>query len=168
MPRETLQQTPPVVAAPAAAPAPLSAEALALRELPAFTELTPDELRGLAEAGERVAFGPGEVLIEQEHEAKYVFVVLSGVVRVARMAPDGMFPLAELGVGSLVGELALIDEGPTSARVKTHTEGAAYRWSIPRLRAYLAANDRANLKILKVVTRTLSVRLRETNRRLTS
>jgi len=72
--------------------------------------------------------------------------------------------LGELGYGASLGEMALVDDGPTSARVEAVSEVVAYGWPLERLRRHLATNEGTALRLLKVISRTLSVRLRETNR----
>ena len=71
------------------------------------------------------------------------------------------------GFGAALGEMALVDEGPTSARVRARTPVVAFAWPIDALRRHLAADERTALRVLRVLSRTLSVRLRETNRRVT-
>ncbi len=137
-----------------------------LRELPLFAELSLDELRALQGLGVRRRFVNGEILIEQGREGESLFVVLSGKVCVMHLAPSGAATvLGELGYGAALGDMALVDSGPTSARVEAVGGAEAYVWPLAQLRPYLASHEGTALRILRVVSRTLSVRLRETNRR---
>jgi CRP-like cAMP-binding protein len=137
-----------------------------LRNLPLFSEMSLDELRAIHQIAERCTFSPGEVLIEQDWPASNVLVILSGTVIVSQASAAGEAVLAELGTGASVGEMALVDEGPTSARVRAKTSVSAFRWPMDRLRSHLNTHERTALSLLKVISRTLSVRLRETNRRV--
>jgi hypothetical protein len=136
-----------------------------LRQLPLFAELSLDELRALEALGEQCEIPAGTVLIEQGQEGSHLFVVLSGKVGVSHIGTRGETLLAELGQGAAVGEMALVDEGPTSARVLVVEDAVVYRWPTDRLRRHLATNEGTAHRILRVISRTLSVRLRETNRR---
>jgi tetratricopeptide (TPR) repeat protein len=137
-----------------------------LRQLPLFQELALPELRLLHGVGAPVVFPGGAVLIEQDLEASDFFVLFTGAVRVSRRAPGGEVVLAELRRGACLGEMALLDEGPTSARVEALGEVTAFRWPLPALRALLAAHERIASRVLRVLSRTLSVRLREASSRV--
>jgi tetratricopeptide (TPR) repeat protein len=137
-----------------------------LRQLPLFQELALSEIRALHDAGEVARYQAGAILIEQDQEGAFFFVLFSGAVQVSRLQGPGRVgvPLAELRYGACVGEMALLDEGPTSAQVRALVDTTTFRWPLPRLRALLAANERTALRILRVMSRALSVRLRETSR----
>ena len=144
----------------------MNADVDLLRELPLFAELSLDELRALQSLGQRCKLAPGELLIEQNREGEHLFVMLSGKVRVVHFAESGAATvLGELGYGAALGDMALVDSGPTSARVEALAPSEAYVWPLAQLRPYLASHEGTALRILKVISRTLSVRLRETNRR---
>jgi hypothetical protein len=157
------------VGSPSAAQAKLTAvhgDVDVLRELPLLAELSLDELRALQAMGGRRRFVNGEILIEQGREGENLFVILSGKVRVLHLADSGaVTELGELGYGAALGDMALVDSGPTSARVEAVGGAEAYVWPLAQLRPYLASHEGTALRILRVVSRTLSVRLRETNRR---
>lgn len=136
-----------------------------LRQIPLLSELALDELRALQAFGERKTFAPGLTMIEQGCEGVHMLLVLSGKVRISHVDDDGRATvLGELGYGASLGEMALVDDGPTSARVEAVSEVVAYGWPLERLRRHLATNEGTALRLLKVISRTLSVRLRETNR----
>jgi len=77
-----------------------------------------DDLLRLEEAGSRVAFPAGRVLIERGKPGTGLFVLVEGHVVVE--APEGT---RELGPGSVVGERALVSpDGTRSARVRALTD----------------------------------------------
>lgn len=136
-----------------------------LRQLPLFQELSLSEIREIHAAGEVARYRAGEVLVEQDQDGTFFFVLFSGAVQVSRSqgAGRGEVLLAELRYGACVGEMALLDEGPTSARVRALADTTTFRWPLAKMRALLAANERTALRILRVMSRALSVRLRETS-----
>ena len=136
-----------------------------LRQLPMFGALTLDELRSMHTLADRVTFTPGDVLIEQGRPGAALFIVASGRVKVEVLA-EGKPPVqvATLGQGAALGEMAMVDEAPTSARV-TAIEGVnAFRFPLDRLATHLATDPRAGFKVMRYLGRILSVRLREANR----
>ena len=137
-----------------------------LRQLPLLADLSLSELRVLHGAGSLVSFAPGEVLIEQGADGPAVLVLLGGAVQVVRLDEGREVLLAELRLGAFVGEMSLLDVGPASARVRGLLAGQAFRWPAERLRRLLHENERTALRLLRVIGRALSVRLRETSRQV--
>ncbi|MBF0432995.1 MAG: cyclic nucleotide-binding domain-containing protein, partial [Fibrobacteria bacterium] len=64
-------------------------------------------------------FSPGEVLFTEGEMGKELFLIAEGEVVVTRGEKEDKVELARLGAGSLVGEMALFDEGLRSATVTT-------------------------------------------------
>ncbi len=60
----------------------------------------------------------GEVLFKKGDAAQYMYVVLSGQVRIG----DDNVVFEELGPGGIVGEMALIEHAPRSATVTAITD----------------------------------------------
>ena len=87
--------------------------ALALHQAPLFSALSPDELLPLAELCSDVELEAGERLFAEGEAGDSLYVVVSGSVAVEQ---DGR-RVAELGPGECVGELAVLDWEPRSARV---------------------------------------------------
>ncbi len=135
-----------------------------LRQLPLLADLSLGELRVLHGAGSSIAFGEGDTLITQGMESPDVHILLGGAVQVVRRDDDGReVPLGELRRGAFVGEMALLDEGPASAWVRGVAPGQAFRWPAERLRRLLHEDERMALRLMRVMSRALSVRLRETS-----
>lgn len=136
-----------------------------LRALPVFSELSLDELRAVHTLADRVTFAPGEVLIEQNQEGRALYVLVDGQVKVEVFAPDKPpTEVARLGTGASLGEMAMVDQAPASARVTAVEEVSAFRFPLDRLDAHLQSDPRAGYKVMRVLGRILSTRLREANR----
>jgi CRP-like cAMP-binding protein len=72
----------------------------------------------VARSIQHVTLAAGEHLFAEGHPADAAYVVLSGRLRAVRQGPDGRFePVAEMGSGELVGELALLDGEARAADV---------------------------------------------------
>ena len=121
----------------------------------------------MASTQKGATFPAGQVLIEQGRPGEGLFVIVSGKVKVEVLS-DGKPPVqvAELGPGSALGEMAMVDEAPTSARVTAVSDVSAFRFPIDRLVSHLGTDSRAGFKVMRVLGRILSTRLREANRAL--
>ncbi len=134
------------------------------RALPIFSELSLEELRMIHTLAERTTFKPGQVLIEAESPGDSLFVIASGKVKV-ELISKGKAPVkvATLGQGASIGEMSLLDEAPASARVTALESVTAFSFPTDRLRTHMAAAPRVGYKIMRVLSRILSLRLREAN-----
>lgn len=84
-----------------------------LRKIPLFAGLGRKELERLGQLADEVDVPAGRVLMRQGDHGDQMFVIVDGSVRVER---DGEL-VAERGSGDILGEIALIDEGPRTATV---------------------------------------------------
>lgn len=87
--------------------------ALALRAAPMFRPLPTEALLPVARLCSVVRLHADDVLFDEGALGDSLYIVESGRVRVAR----GGAPIAELGAGECVGEMAAIDWEPRSATV---------------------------------------------------
>lgn len=67
----------------------------------------------IAKATTEMSFPDGTELTKQDHSAREAFVVTEGSVVVKRNGRK----VADLGPGSIIGELGLLDKGPRTATV---------------------------------------------------
>ena len=85
-------------------------------------ESQPDEvIRAVLAQGQLLEFGPGEVVFHQGDQGDRLFVVKSGVLEVLSVPADATeaIPIAYLGTGEVLGELALLTGSPRSATVRS-------------------------------------------------
>ena len=92
-------------------------EADRLRSVPLFGDLDSHDLAQIARWVVEVHAEPGDLLIEQGTMPYELFVIEEGSVDVVR---DGE-PLATLGVGDVVGEIALLERHRRMASVIART-----------------------------------------------
>ncbi len=84
-----------------------------LARVPLFAACSNKELATIAKATDAVTLVDGHVLTTQDESSKEAFVITSGTVVVRRNGRK----VAELGAGSVIGELGLLDRGPRTATV---------------------------------------------------
>jgi CRP-like cAMP-binding protein len=85
-------------------------------------ENQPDEVvRAVLAQGRLEEFGPGHVLFRQGDPGGCFYIVKSGVLEVLAAPSDGAdpMPVAYLGHGEVLGELALLTGSPRSATVRS-------------------------------------------------
>lgn len=134
-----------------------------LQKLPLFAKLSYDETNALAALARRESKARGTVIVEEEALGAALYVVLKGKVRVERSSPEGTDVLGVLGEGELFGEMSLIEDLLTSARVVADADVDLL--CIPRLpfEKLLAGSDRLALKVYRAFCRQISERLRKAN-----
>jgi CRP-like cAMP-binding protein len=133
---------------------------LALRAVPIFAALAPESLAELAHAGEAAVYEPGESLCVEGDAGDEVYVMLTGQVMVVRRAggeADGdEVRLNTAEAGTVIGEMAVLNQAPRSATVRAGADGA----SVLRLRGEaFRAVLHANPEIAEAVIRTLAERV---------
>ena len=85
-----------------------------LAEVPLFAACSKKELALIARGTDEIALKDGHVLTTQDETSREAFVIVSGNVTVKRNGRK----VAELGPGSMIGELGLLDRGPRTATVE--------------------------------------------------
>ena len=91
-----------------------------LKEVDLFAGLEEDELRLVAGICHEREFKGGELLAAEGQHGDLMFVITEGFVEVLlENAPDRQTRvIINLGPGQLIGEMALLDQGPRSATVR--------------------------------------------------
>jgi putative iron-dependent peroxidase len=90
-----------------------------LRKVPLFSHLRPPEFERLLELANEIDVADGQIFIRQGESGQEFFVVLAGNVVVERDSQ----PIARLGTGDFLGEIALLDGRPRTANARA--EGPA-------------------------------------------
>ncbi len=92
-----------------------------LRDSELFENQPAEVIRAVLAQGQLLEFGPGDVVFRQGDQGDRLFVVKSGVLEVVATPSDGAEPVvvAYLGVGEVIGELALLTGSPRSATVRS-------------------------------------------------
>ncbi|MBI5497006.1 MAG: cyclic nucleotide-binding domain-containing protein [Deltaproteobacteria bacterium] len=137
-----------------------------LKSIPIFGELNLQDMKDLYRLCEERDFPPGTIIIEQGVRGNGLTIILGGQVGVLRVDQGGATtPLATLGTGKYVGEISLVDDAPTSARVVASGPVRALFLPRERFEHFLYSRETAALRIYRLFTRTLAERLRQANLR---
>lgn len=134
-----------------------------LQKIPLFGTLSYDETNALAAIAAQESRKQGSVVVEEEALGLALYVIVKGKARVERSSEEGTDVLGTMGEGELFGEMSLVEDLFTSARVVAETDLELI--CIPRrpFEKLLEGSDRFALKVYKSFCRTLSDRLRKAN-----
>lgn len=138
-----------------------------LQRLPLFQRLSFEETTRLGRILQYVDVAADAVVIEENALGDALYVIAKGEVRITRdVNADGRHEATEeigrLRDGELFGEMALIDDVLTSARVTTVSACRLLKLPRASFEALLAADEALAVKVYRSFCRTLSDRLRRT------
>ncbi len=100
---------------------PSAADLAFLQESELFENQPKEVLRAVFAQGRMNEYGPGDVVFRQGDQGDRLLVVKRGVLEVLAASADGTdsVPVAYLGQGEVIGELALLTGSPRSATVRS-------------------------------------------------
>src|SRR5262249_32196267 len=92
-----------------------------LRNSDLFENQPEEVLQAVLAQGQVLEFGPGDVILGQGEEGDRLFIVKSGVLEILSAPVDSTeaVPVAYLGKGEVLGELALLTGSPRSATARS-------------------------------------------------
>jgi len=143
------------------------AASLNIGGIPLFAGIEPAELESFLRIFQRVVFDPGACLVRQGQPADGAYIIESGTTEVITALPGGgEAKVAELGPGSVLGEMALLETGTRSATVVARSPVAGHFIEREGFRMLLAQRERAAFTIQNRITLTLCRRLHDLNARI--
>jgi tetratricopeptide (TPR) repeat protein len=131
-----------------------------LKAIPIFGELSLDDMKDLYRVAQQVLIPEGATVLEKGAQGSGLFVLLEGTVDVFSGPEPDAKRLNTLGPGSYLGEISLIQDGPTSAHVRARTAVRALRITRAGFQHYLDTHEAAALRIYRLFTRNLAARVR--------
>ncbi len=98
-----------------------------IRNFPIFSGLEEQTLRELAFAVAEQSLQAGQIVFFQGEEARYVYIVARGIIRVRRLSPEGKdIVLHYLGPGRVVDPASAVDGGPYTVTADALTKATVY------------------------------------------
>ena len=139
-----------------------------LQKTPLFRRLSFDETNRLAGIMETHDVPAGKTVIEENALGDALWIVLKGEVSVARDGNrDGKHSeneiLGALGPGELFGEMALVDDLLTSARITATANCRLLKIPRRKFEMLIQSDEALALKVYRAFCQTLSERLRKAN-----
>jgi CRP/FNR family cyclic AMP-dependent transcriptional regulator len=124
-----------------------------LKEVPLFWACNDRELSKIARIADEVKVHPGSELMKEGEPGREMFIVAEGWAKVTRKGRK----IGSVGPGEVVGELALLDQGPRSATVTAETPMTMYVLAPRAFSVLMSDAPMVSFKIAK----TLAARLRQ-------
>lgn len=134
---------------------------------PLFDGLKDDELKVVANHMKLFELEKDGILFQEGDKGDYVCFVLDGLMDIIKeSSPGGSAVIASLSKGRSIGEMAVIDNFPRSATVKARTETSFLMLTQKSFDTILKTYPEIGIRILKGISRLLSLNLRKTSSRL--
>ena len=138
-----------------------------LLEISIFDSLGSDELRVVAKYMNFMDFRPREIVFREGEKGDYVCFVAEGSLTVLKKNEKGRHvTIALLNKGRSIGEMSVIDDFPRSATVKARKETTLVILTRKGFNQILEIYPNIGVKILKGISRLLSMNLRKTSSQL--
>jgi HEAT repeat protein len=141
---------------------PLFERVLFLRKVRLFSELTPMDLKHVAESATEHVYPDGEVIAEQGEQGEEMHIVVSGEIRVVLGTErEPHTEVARRRPGECVGEMAIVSEEPRMASLVAGGDVRTLSIDRSRFQRILMERPEASLAVMRV----LCDRLRESHAR---
>lgn len=137
-----------------------------LAEHKKFEHFGEDDLKVLSEECTEAAFKKDEIIFPEESPGDKMYVIRQGSVKVFKKIKNNETTLAIVNPGEFFGEMALLDGGPRSAAAKSIEDTKALIISTQNFENLREKQPQVALRIMDVLVRTLSTRLRQANKNL--
>ena len=128
---------------------------LLLREIPIFADLSPDDLKLVAETAREEWYPQNTVIFHQGDEGNLMFVIVEGHLHVLRSANGTEQILAERSSGDFVGEMAIIESAPRSATLRTQSDVRVLAIDGETFKGILRERPDVSFAVLRSVSRRL-------------
>lgn len=125
--------------------------------------LSDEDVERIVEIAEEVRFQDGECVVRRADPNGDLYIVLEGVTVIE--SERGQV-LAKIGVGRVLGEIALIDDQPRSATVVSVGETRLALIPEAKLKSLMDARPHMAVGLLRNIGKTLAERLRLANEQI--
>lgn len=100
-------------------------------------------------------FRAGEVLFREGESGEEMFVIQSGLVRISKRVGQQERPLATLGRGEFLGEMAILNEKPRTATATVIEDAKCLVIDAKTLETMISKNSEIALRLVKKLARRL-------------
>lgn len=134
-----------------------------LKSIPLFSELQKEDLLQLMDSMVEVTIPAGEFLFREGDTGKKAYIIIEGDMEILQLHDGRDVLLAVRGPGSVIGEMALLEDRTRSASVRGRTDLKLYMLTQKELEALLHVSPSATPALFKSILR----RLRENQMQIT-
>ena len=137
-----------------------------LRKLNHFKAFSEQDWRNLDMESSPCSFKAGEVIFKDGAKGDEMYIVLEGEVQVHKNVSGRDVLIASLGPGEIFGEMAILENMPRSAEVRAKSDSDLLCITAKNLERLQEAHELTALKLMDIIIRVLSNRLRQANKNL--
>jgi CRP-like cAMP-binding protein len=138
-----------------------------LRRVSLFHELEDEELAQVLMVGLVKRYPAGAVILAEGTAGGRLQIIHEGQVRISKVVPGvGEEALAILRPGEFFGEMEFLDKAPASAQAIAHSDCEIFAVPHDEVEHLMVSRPELSAKLLWALSRTLAIRLRETNQKL--
>lgn len=133
-----------------------------------FADLPESFLREILGITTTVRAYNGQTLIEEGDDSREIFLLLSGKVKIQieSITPYVEIGITKLGSGEVIGEMALLQNGPRCATVVASEASELARIPAAGLQKLMERHPEIGVILMRNLARILAERLRGMNRRM--
>jgi HEAT repeat protein len=128
---------------------------LLLREIPIFADLSPEDLKLVAEIAREEWYPRNTDIFHQGDEGDMMFVIVEGRLRVLRSMNGVEQELAQRGPGEFFGEMAIIESAPRSATLCAQTDVRVLAIDGEMFKGILRERPDVSFAVLRSISRRL-------------
>jgi len=134
-----------------------------LEKVEMFKGLTFPEVNKIGALCKEMAYQPEDIIIEEDKPGEALYIIKSGKVRIVKIEGGEERRIVEAGEGQHLGEMSLMDDMTTSARVIAEEPTECLALYKEDLDLLLESDDKLHIKMCRAMNRTLTQRLRRTS-----
>ena len=135
-----------------------------LLKLPLFDEIDGDELNVIAGYMNYFELTKGRYLFKEGDEGNFIcFVVKGGIDIIKKTGTGEQRTIATIHKGASLGEMSVIDKTTRSASARAKTDATLIILSGKSFNVLLDRHPRIGIKLLKGMTRIMSLNMRRTS-----
>jgi CRP-like cAMP-binding protein len=131
-----------------------------------FKDLNQSDVDVLNSICAEETFKAGDTIFYEESPGDKMFIIKTGSVKILKKVKDKENTLAVLNPGEFFGEMALLDGLPRSAAVKANTDTTVISITRDNYMLLRQKYPQTALKIVDILIKVLSNRLRQANKNL--
>ena len=128
---------------------------LLLREIPIFADLSPEDLKLVAETAREEWYPQNTAIFHQGDDGNAMFVIVEGRLHVVRTINGVEQVLAERGPGDFVGEMAVIESAPRLATLQTQSDVRVLAIDGETFKGILRERPDVSFAVLRNISRRL-------------
>lgn len=131
-----------------------------LKSIPIFSRLSLGDMRDLYRLAKEETWKPGQQIVEVGIDAPGLIIIIEGDAEVYAVSDDGPRHLNSVGPGTHLGEISLLSNSLTSARVTATSMVHGLHIEREQFELFLTSHPQAALRIYRLFSENLAQRVR--------